>query len=59
MSRPMLDVRSGITSLSGQKAGSPTIQTAPITAPARLPRPPMTAIATSANESSTRKNRCV
>ena len=57
MSSPMLDVNSGTVWLSGQNAGRPTTHSAPMTAPARLPSPPITAIATSVNESSTRKNR--
>ena len=40
----MLDVNSGTVSFLGQNAGSPTTHSAPVTAPARLPRPPMTAI---------------
>ena len=50
--------RSGTVSLSGNNAGSPITQTEPMTAPARLPRPPMTAIDTSVSESSTRKYCC-
>ena len=57
ISRPMLDVNSGTVSLFGQNAGSPTTHSAPVTAPARLPRPPITAIDTRVSESSTRKNR--
>ena len=51
----MLDVNSGTVVLLGQNAGSPTTHNAPVTAPARLPRPPITAIDTSFSESSTRK----
>ena len=43
----MLDVSSSTVSLLGQNAGRPTTHSAPVTAPARLPSPPITAIATS------------
>ncbi len=53
----MLDVNSGTISFCGQNAGRPTTHSAPMTAPDRLPSPPITAIETSRSESSTRKNR--
>ena len=43
----MLDVSSSTVWLFGQNAGSPMTHNAPVTAPARLPSPPITAIATS------------
>ena len=54
----MLDVNSGTSVVVGpeRRAGRST-HNAPTTAPARLPSPPITAIATSASESSTRKKR--
>ena len=52
----MLDVNNGTVVFLGQNAGRPTTHNAPVTAPARLPSPPITAIETSASESSTRKN---
>jgi hypothetical protein len=55
MSRPMLDVNNGTSVLSGQNAGRPMTHSAPTTAPDRLPRPPMTTMAISRSESSTRK----
>ena len=53
----MLDVNSGTSSFCGQNDGRPTTQSAPTTAPDRLPRPPITAIEIRRIESSTRKNR--
>ena len=41
--------------LSGKKAGSPITQTAPMTAPAVEPMPPMTMMATSDSETPTTK----
>ncbi len=55
MSRPMLDVNSGTSWLSGQNDGSPITHSAPTTAPLRLPSPPITTMATSRIEFSTRK----
>ena len=55
----MLDVSSRTVWLLGQNAGSPTTQSAPVTAPVRLPRPPITAIATRLSESGTVKKRSV
>ena len=52
----MLDVSSPTVSFFGQNSGRPTTHSAPVTAPARLPSPPMTAIDTTESESSTRKN---
>ena len=59
MSSPMLDVSSSTVSLFGQNAGRPTTHNAPVTAPARLPSPPITAIATRVSESATVKKRSV
>ena len=57
MSNPMLDVNSGTRVLSGQNDGRPITHNAPSTAPERLPRPPITTMAMSRSESSTRKYR--
>ena len=59
INRPMLDVSNGTVWFVGQNAGSPNTHNAPTTAPARLPRPPITAADTTASESSRRKNRWV
>ncbi len=53
----MLDVNSGTSVLLGQNEGRPMTHSAPTTAPERLPSPPITTIAISRIESSTRKNR--
>ncbi len=56
-SRPTLEVSRGTRSLLGKKAGSPTTHRAPRIGPPTEPRPPMTTIETSVNESFTVKNR--
>ena len=55
----MLDVNKGTRSLSGQKAGRPTTHMAPMTGPISVPKPPMTTMDTSRNESPIWNSRSV
>ena len=55
----MLEVNRGTSSLSGQKAGSPTTQRAPTTGPMIVPRPPMTTMDTRRSESPIWNSRSV
>ena len=57
--RPILDVKSGTRSLSGQMAGNPITHIDPITGPIRVPSPPITIIETTFSELLIIKNRSV
>ena len=52
----MLDVRRPTVWFFGQNNGRPTTHNAPVTAPARLPSPPITAMETIDSESWMRKS---
>ena len=58
-SSPMLDANSGMTSLSGKSPGRPTTHSDPMTGPAIVPRPPITAMATRSREFCTWNRRSV